>query len=95
MRNLSCEEITQVGAGIWGFVVGSLVSLAGYALNKHRHHEEMTVPGAATAMCFGAVTGGVGGMCAGAAGGGVVGNLAWRPGFAAINAAGQAIAAEH
>lgn len=94
MRNLSYDELDRVSAGIWPFVIGSVISLASYAYNKNRRHEEMTVPGAATAMCFGAVTGGVGGMCAGAAGGGIVGNLAWRPGFLAINAAGQAIAVE-
>jgi len=83
MKNLSIEDTDQASAGIWPFLIGSVVSLTGYAINKHRHQEEITVPGAATAMCFGAVTGG-----------GIVGNLVWRPGFAAINAAGQAIAAE-
>ncbi|MCS5711942.1 hypothetical protein [Candidatus Berkiella aquae] len=49
-------------------------------------HEPMTVPGA--------VTGGLSGAAVGAAGGGLTENIAWRPGFAAINMAGQAIAAE-
>lgn len=56
-----------------------------YAVNKHRRHEDMTLEGAC-------ITGGIGGICVKAAGAGVAANLAWRPGFSAINAAGQGIA---
>jgi len=94
MRVLDTIEIIQVDGGFLNFVIGSLIGLATYAYNKHRHHEPMTVPGAATAAGFGAITGGIGGAAVGAAGGGIIGNVVWRPGFAAINAAGQAIAAE-
>lgn len=41
-----------------------------------------------------AITGGIGGTAVKATGGGLVGNAVWRPGFGAINAAGQAIAAD-
>lgn len=94
MRTLNEKEVIQVDGGFLNFIIGSVIGLASYAISKHTHHEPMTVPGAATAAGFGAVTGGIGGAAVGAAGGGIVGNLVWRPGFMAINAAGQAIAAE-
>jgi hypothetical protein len=98
IRELSMEEQIEVNGGFWHivarFAVGSAVSLLSYAFNKHKKEEPMTAEGAATAATFGAVTGGIGGAAVGAAGGGVVANLAWRPGFIAINAAGQAIAQE-
>lgn len=94
MKELTSTELAMVSGGFWNFVIGSVIGLASYAINKHRHDEPMTVPGAATAASFGAVTGGLGGAAVGAAGGGIVANVAWRPGFMAINTAGQLIAAE-
>ncbi len=94
MRTLNEKEVIQVDGGFLNFIIGSAIGLASYAISKYTHHEPITVPGAATAAGFGAVTGGIGGAAVGAAGSGIVGNLVWRPGFMAINAAGQAIAAE-
>jgi phage-related protein len=94
MRELTKEDVNEVNGGFWGFIIGSAISLVSYAINKHRHEEPMTIPGAVTAAGFGAITGGVGGAAVEVAGGGIAANIAWRPGFAAINAAGQAIAAE-
>lgn len=94
MQILTAGEIVSVNGGFISFIVGSAIGLIAYAINKHSHEEPMTIPGAATAAGFGAVTGGIGSMAVGAAGGGIIGNIVWRPGFAAINAAGQAIAAE-
>ena len=94
MKELTDKEIKETSGGVWGLLIGVGISLASYALNKHRNNEPMTISGAATAGGFGAVTGGLGGAAVGAAGGGVVANIAWRPGFMAINAAGQAIASK-
>lgn len=92
------EVLTKINGGFWPvvarFAAGSTVSFLGYAFNKHQEQEPMTPQGAATAATFGAVAGGIGGAAVSAAGGGVVANLVWRPGFMAINAAGQAIAQE-
>lgn len=63
--------------------------------NKAAHQELMSYEGAAISATFGGITGGIGGAAAGAAGGGIIGNIVWRPGFFAINSAGQAIAQEH
>ncbi len=93
MRVIEQENLSEVQGGFfWGFVVGSVINLAVYAVNKHRKHEDMTLEGACISTASGALTGGVGGMCVKAAGAGVAANLAWRPGFSAINAAGQGIA---
>lgn len=94
METLNTTQTTQVNGGFLNFVIGSAIGLISYAVSKHIHHEPMTVPGAATAAGFGAMTGGLGGAAVEAAGGGIVANIAWRPGFVAINAAGQAIATE-
>jgi len=100
VETLNTTQTTQVNGGFLNFVIGSAIGLISYAVSKHIHHEPMTVPGAATAAGFGAMTGGLGGLgglggaAVEAAGGGIVANIAWRPGFAAINAAGQAIATE-
>ncbi len=94
MRLLNDLEIEQTSSGFINFIIGSLIGLGTYVFNKYRHDEPITIPGATTAAGFGAVTGGLGGAAVGAAGGGLIGNLVWRPGFAVINAAGQAIAQE-
>lgn len=94
MRELTEKEVRETSGGILNFVLGTAVALGSYFLNKHRSKEPVTVAGVATAASFGAVTGGLGGVAVGAAGGGVVANIAWRPGFIAINAAGQAIASK-
>lgn len=54
----------------------------------------MTSQGLLTSAAFGGVLGGGAGSMARAAGGGIIGNMVWRPGFFAVNAAGQAIAKE-
>lgn len=92
MKVLSDTESSSISGGLWNFVIGSAIGLGGYVVHKKKDDEPMTLPGVVTAMGFGAATGGLGCWAAGAAGGGWVGHLAWRPGFMAINAAGQAIA---
>ena len=95
MKEIKKENLTEVQGGIfWGFIIGSALNLAVYAINKRRRHEDMSMEGACMAAATGALTGGVGGICVRAAGGGIAANLAWRPGFSAINAAGQGIAQE-
>lgn len=94
MKVLSSEEINKVHGGVWQAVGGAAIGLGAYAYNSHRANRPMTLSGAATAIGFGAMTGGLGGAAVRAAGGGIVGNVAWRPGFAAINASGQGIAAQ-
>jgi len=97
MKELSKLEIVEVSGGFFfaPFLWGTIIGLGSYMANKAVHKELMTYEGAAIAATFGGVTGGVGGAAAGATGGGIVGNLVWRPGFVAINSAGQAIAQEH
>lgn len=97
MEVLTYSEIENVNGGFFfaPFLWGSLFGLGGYAFNKITHKELMSYEGAAAAAGIGGLTGGVGSMAAGAAGGGIIGNLAWKPGFMAINASGQAIVAEN
>lgn len=79
-------------AALWPFLLGALFGGGTYAGGQLYREEEITPTGTAVAMGFGAATGGMGSVLAGAAGGGIVGNAVWRPGFAAINTAGQLIA---
>lgn len=94
MRLLNLDEVNNTNGGFFNFIASALIGYAIYALKKDYHNEPITLPGAITATAFGGVTGGLGGLAAEAAGGGIVGAIAWRPGFIAINSAGQAIAAE-
>ena len=94
MKEISKNEINNVSGGFLNFIIGTAIGLIAYSINKRKHGEPMTISGATTAAGFGAMTGGFGGLAARAAGGGLIGNLAWRPGFMAVNAAGQAIASE-
>ncbi len=59
MRTLNEKEVIQVDGGFLNFIIGSAIGLASYAISKYTHHEPITVPGAATAAGFGAVTGGI------------------------------------
>lgn len=81
MKGLSELEIKQVSGGFFfaPFLQGTIIGLGSYIVNKAAHQELMSYEGAA----------------AGAAGGGIIGNIVRRPGFFAINSAGQAIAQEH
>jgi hypothetical protein len=88
-------QLGEVSGGFINFIVGSGVGVGMYAFKQHLNEQPMTIGGATTAAAFGAVTGGLGGAAIGAAGGGIIGNIAWRPGFIAINSAGQAIAAKN
>ena len=94
MKEISKNQISDINGGFLNFIIGTAIGLISYSINKHKNNEPMTISGATTAASFGAVTGGLGGAAVGAAGGGIVGNIAWRPGFVAINAAGQAIASD-
>ncbi|MFI4937102.1 MAG: hypothetical protein ACHQJ6_01150 [Candidatus Berkiellales bacterium] len=92
MRQLNDNEVLVVNGGIFNFAASALIGYAVYALKKDYQNEPKTLQGALTAAGFGGVTGGLGGLAAEAAGGGMIGSLAWKPGFTAINMAGQAIA---
>lgn len=94
MRTLSEKEIKQADGGFLNFIIGTAIGLISYSINKKIHHEPMTVQGATMAAGIGAATSGLGGVAVGAAGGGIAANVAWRPGFVALNAAGQQIAAQ-
>ncbi len=96
MKELNHQEIQQASGGFtfMPFIIGSLINLITYTAVKKYKHEEITAQGMCVSAATGALTGGLGTACAGAAGGGLIGNAVWRPGFVAINAAGQGIAQE-
>lgn len=92
MQILNSDEVSQINGGIGNFIIGTVIGLVTYAIDKHNQHEPMTLPGAATAAGFGALTGGLGSARLEIAGGGIVANIVWKPGFLAINASKQEIA---
>lgn len=94
MKLLSMTEIDEVNGGFMPFLIGTLIGLGSYVYGNVSEKELMSYQGAAVAAGFGGATGGLSGAAVGAAGGGIVANVVWRPGFMAINGAGQLIAAE-
>lgn len=94
MKIMNQEEIDLISGGFTflPFIAGTVINLVAYAIQKKVKHEEMTPQGIAISAATGALTGGVGTAAVKAAGAGLAGNIAWRPGFIAINQAGQLIA---
>lgn len=98
MKELSDHQYFQVAGGFWpiigAYAVGSIIGMSNYAYRKHLNNEDISVYGATLAGTVGGLSAGFGNIATAAAGGDVAANIAWRPGFIAMNSALQSILVE-